>query len=301
MDDPNDAALLTPWKLDYRQIEPGELGTRLKVVANGTISVTDIKMSHSVHQRGTPPPGTLTFGRVRDLDSFKWHGRRLMQPRLLSFGTVDGYESTSSGGFNGRVISLDVDYLDRTAQALGLEVPETIQSAHKFEAAGSVSEFNRLDSFVAMFLDDSTLLSEREMSEALAQEILLVATNGGAHEDKSTAFQRGRALRLALSKMEQFACDPLSIAEICKSVNCSWRTLDRAFKEEFGIGPKGYFIRFRLGRARKELLASDPAVSVINVANRWGFWRMGQFAADYKKMFGELPSTTLKRVSKSNW
>ncbi|WP_159090152.1 helix-turn-helix domain-containing protein [Ruegeria sp. Alg231-54] len=195
---------------------------------------------------------------------------------------------------------MDVDYLDRTAQALGLEVPETIQSACKFEAAGSDVEFNRLDSFIARFLTDSTLLSDREMCEALAKEILLFAINGEAHEDKSTAFQRRRALRLALERMEQFACDPLSIAEICKSVSCSWRTLDRVFKEEFGIGPKAYFVRFRLGRARNELLTSDPAFTVINIANRWGFWHMGQFAADYKKMFGELPSTTLKRVSKSN-
>ncbi len=299
--DPNDAAILTPWQLDYRQIEPGKLRTRLKVVANGTISLTDIKMSHSVHQRGVPPPGTLTFGRVSDFNSFQWHGRRLMQPRLMSFGTSDGYESTSSGGFNGRVISFDVGYLERTAKALGLEIPETVRSALSFEAASSDLEFNRLDSFIAMFLIDSTLLSDREMCEALAQEVLLIATNSEAHEDKSTAVQRRRALRLALSKMEQFLSDPVSIAEICKSANCSWRTLDRVFKEEFGIGPKSYYVRFRLGSARKELLVSDPALSVSDIANRWGFWHLGQFAADYKKFYGELPSTTLKKVSKSSW
>ncbi|MCK5375915.1 MAG: helix-turn-helix domain-containing protein, partial [Acidobacteria bacterium] len=33
---------------------------------------------------------------------------------------------------------------------------------------------------------------------------------------------------------------------------------------------------------------------VTDVANNWGFWHMGQFAADYRKMFGELPSQTLQ-------
>ena len=29
-----------------------------------------------------------------------------------------------------------------------------------------------------------------------------------------------------------------------------------------------------------------------NVAHRWGFWHMGQFARDYRRLFGELPSET---------
>ena len=32
---------------------------------------------------------------------------------------------------------------------------------------------------------------------------------------------------------------------------------------------------------------------ILNIANDWGFWHMGQFAADYKSLFGELPSETL--------
>ena len=28
-------------------------------------------------------------------------------------------------------------------------------------------------------------------------------------------------------------------------------------------------------------------------ANNWGFWHMGQFAKDYRRLFGELPSKTL--------
>ena len=40
--------------------------------------------------------------------------------------------------------------------------------------------------------------------------------------------------------------------------------------------------------------AADPSnEKVANVANRWGFWHLGQFAADYREQFGELPSHTL--------
>ena len=51
-----------------------------------------------------------------------------------------------------------------------------------------------------------------------------------------------------------------------------------------------YLHALRLNRARRELRLADPDVSrVSDVANRWNFWHMGQFAADYRRLFGELP------------
>ena len=38
-----------------------------------------------------------------------------------------------------------------------------------------------------------------------------------------------------------------------------------------------------------------PETSVTDAANRWGFWHMGDFAMNYRRMFDELPSDTLKR------
>jgi len=48
---------------------------------------------------------------------------------------------------------------------------------------------------------------------------------------------------------------------------------------------------------RRDLQRADPSEKIADVANRWGFWHMGQFAADYRRQFGELPSETLKRPS----
>ncbi len=36
---------------------------------------------------------------------------------------------------------------------------------------------------------------------------------------------------------------------------------------------------------------SDPSIKIADVvANPWGFWHLGQFAADFRRQFGELPS-----------
>ena len=38
----------------------------------------------------------------------------------------------------------------------------------------------------------------------------------------------------------------------------------------------------------------DYKRTVSEIARQHGFWHMGQFSADYKKIFTELPSKTLK-------
>ena len=62
-----------------------------------------------------------------------------------------------------------------------------------------------------------------------------------------------------------------------------------------GLSPKAYLKARRLNAVRRELLQDEAAVSTIfDMASSWGFWHMGQFGRDYKDMFGELPSETLK-------
>ncbi len=60
--------------------------------------------------------------------------------------------------------------------------------------------------------------------------------------------------------------------------------------------PKAYIKGHRLFKVHRELRRSAPdKTRVSDVANLWGFWHMGQFASDYRKLFRELPSETLKR------
>jgi AraC family ethanolamine operon transcriptional activator len=115
---------------------------------------------------------------------------------------------------------------------------------------------------------------------------------------ESIPLRNRRLLEKAAEMVDTLSDDPVGLADLCVAAQVPERTLINTFKRELGITPKAYIKGHRLFRVHRELWRADPsATRVSDVANAWGFWHMGQFAADYRKLFGELPSETLKRSS----
>lgn len=55
-----------------------------------------------------------------------------------------------------------------------------------------------------------------------------------------------------------------------------------------------------LNEERRQLEgATVRQITVADVAIQWGFWHMRQFAQDYKRIFGESPSETLRQPAYS--
>ena len=87
----------------------------------------------------------------------------------------------------------------------------------------------------------------------------------------------------------------MTVEGLVRQTGASERTLEYVFQERLGLSPKKYIRTYRLNRARRELTnPTHPGRKISDVANAWGFWHMGQFAGDYKALFGELPSETLR-------
>jgi AraC family ethanolamine operon transcriptional activator len=93
----------------------------------------------------------------------------------------------------------------------------------------------------------------------------------------------------------------ITIKHIYEVAQISERTMQYAVKEYYGVAPKAYLKVRRLNRVRQHHWKADPTTERVNeIAYQHGFWHMGQFAADYKKLFRELPSDTLKNENSFN-
>lgn len=99
-----------------------------------------------------------------------------------------------------------------------------------------------------------------------------------------------------LELLQRYDEQPVRLCELCRQAHVSERTLRSIFNEVFGIGPNRYLHVRRLHRVRAALSIANPNTETVNrIALRFGFSDPGRMAADYHRLFGEYPSTTLMR------
>jgi AraC-like DNA-binding protein len=85
-------------------------------------------------------------------------------------------------------------------------------------------------------------------------------------------------------------------AEICSALGVSAQTLRLSCEEQIGVGPVEYVRRRRMQLAYRALRYGNPDMaSVSAIAGRCGFRTLGRFAANFRALYGELPSAILRR------
>jgi AraC-like DNA-binding protein len=203
-----------------------------------------------------------------------------------------------SADFVGLTVSISEPFLVQASKKLRLSLLDnflrkmTLPVCRRSAAIGQLTAAGR-----SLLYRRGARFGELEQDDFVAG-LISAAADAEKFDDRSNLSVRTRAVRLALDCMKNNLGDNVPISDICASTGVSWRTLDRGFREQFGIGPKAYLNRFRLGRVRAALLRKRSDTGVADAANEWGFWHMGQFAGDYQRMFGELPSATAKANSR---
>lgn len=102
-------------------------------------------------------------------------------------------------------------------------------------------------------------------------------------------------VRQAIELMRANPEFPWSTGDLARTLGVSARALQMAFQRAGEVPPMRYLRWLRLHRARNELLHnSADSVTVTTVAGHWGFLHLGRFGVQYRQLFGETPSQTLR-------
>jgi len=87
-----------------------------------------------------------------------------------------------------------------------------------------------------------------------------------------------------------------TILEMCSAAAVSKRRLMYAFKEVTGVSPRRYLTLAALNHLHFHVLHASPHKNTVgDLAFSHGFYHLGRFARDYRRIYGELPSQTLRR------
>jgi AraC-like DNA-binding protein len=104
-----------------------------------------------------------------------------------------------------------------------------------------------------------------------------------------------RQVKLVEDYIHANADEPLTMQDFVALANVSARSIHHAFRKYRGYSPKSLLMSVRLARARERLLTADVGESVTGIALDCGFAHLGRFSLEYRKRFGESPSSTLRR------
>ncbi|MDJ0517434.1 MAG: AraC family transcriptional regulator [Trichodesmium sp. MO_231.B1] len=108
--------------------------------------------------------------------------------------------------------------------------------------------------------------------------------------------RRAKLIAQAEKKILAHLEKPLTLKQLAENLGCSSRALSFGFKDLFGLSPMRYLKVQRLNAVRQHLKAREPENCTIAIlASEFGFYSPCHFTRDYKTMFGELPSETLRK------
>ena len=164
--------------------------------------------------------------------------------------------------------------------------------------------------FLAETVAEIAGVAERSVSRAamaVVEDQLLQALVDTLHAPGNDQEKLARGLtnrRMYVNRareyIEEHLLEPISISRVAEHVKVTNRTLEFAFQDVLGATPLQYIRSRRLNRVRKQLLEeSRKNWTIARLAYENGFRHLGNFASDYKKLFGELPSQTVEN-RKSN-
>ncbi len=202
-----------------------------------------------------------------------------------------------------RVVQISNAVLDQHAMMLmGRPLSQKLRFAKDMPLSTDVVSCWQYASLLAMELASSAHGDDRSVIENLQTLFILklLESQPSNYSDQL----RPQPCKIApyhVRRVEQFIIDhadqPLILEQLVEASGVSARTLFDGFRRFRGTSPMAFLKSVRLERAREELLAPRPGETVTTIACRWGFYQFGRFAAQYKAMYGELPSETLRKLN----
>ena len=146
------------------------------------------------------------------------------------------------------------------------------------------------------------IIAEHEAARALEQELIhaLVTCLMANDAYRSLATKRRHAeimLRFEDALAAHVDRRP-SVPALCAAIGVPERTLQACCVEFLGMSPSRYLRLRQLNMVRAALRRADSATtSVAEIARHYQFSDLGRFAADYRAIFGEMPSATLRHTA----
>lgn len=280
------------WNLEYVRLNAAPSGGTVRIARVGPMRVLRQDTEGALHVLGGAGADGVVFGLpVGELTGARW--------RLAELGGDDLFTTPSASDF---------DLLTRgRASFYGFLVPRRELAELSgdldrwFPHEGAWRSHLRLEAHRAKDLRELfECILEGPVEEDRARELgtllmqsILTATDHAGEPRRPDSGSRADQADLARRYIEDHLAESLKVEDIAGAAGVGVRTLQRCFREIFGLTPLSYIKARRLDRVRRGLRAPSRETQVSAVAMSHGLTHMGRFSQEYRQMYGELPRETL--------
>ena len=259
----------------------------------------------SVRVRGVMASDGIVLGTLMSADgpTFEW-GKEVRTGDVGYYLGGHECDSIHNGSLNYILLTLPFETLAHAASDRELNFPPDFWNNPGFSMtqARRSRELHLFLRTACAALEDHEIHSSNAVRSAVLDECIdrflgafSVLEEGNA-DSIDLSPNHYRAVRTAEDYLRSNSEDAVRLSNLSDETGFSRASLNRAFMHVFDVSPITYLRRWRLSQVRRCLSEeAEIGTSVTRAALRFGFWELGRFSSQYKDLFGELPSMTLKR------
>jgi AraC family transcriptional regulator, ethanolamine operon transcriptional activator len=280
-------------------LHPGRYAGALSTVGLGDVTLQVVR-SMPVLVLGAPADGSGGLIQVLEgSERARWNGRPIEANEIAVCGDGWQHEAIYPDEFACAILSFSTAGADGALTLPG--DPRPLRGGPHATVHAALAAIARAVEQAGA--DTSSALRDTEARRSLRATVLdaarglLVPADAAAGPRAPDDRTRRRIVHEADAYLRADPARPVYTDELCAALGVSPTGLHLAFTAAFGISPHRYLKMRRMGMVRAALLSrSGPWRSVKAAALSHGFWHLGQFAHDYRALYGEAPSETLARA-----
>jgi|TARA_R110000787_G_scaffold24509_6_gene69499 AraC family transcriptional regulator, ethanolamine operon transcriptional activator len=298
---------LQNWPQEYAQLSSGKFEGFLEDIQLDSVRVFRERMKQSVVQNTHTPTGKISLMIPHNMDASDTsdQARQIMADGVTLLPYESDFAFVGPAELDYSVIAVDQQ---RLSQLLS---PETYSRLIGFNKSHGVktdsATLTRLRHHLAALLQQLTSIPEdpalsesqiQQQLKAIEDKIILMvlviydAKETGISHPKRLGNQHNSIVQRCHDYVTSSEGSCASVVDICESLHIPHRTLNYSFHKATGTSPMQYLRAVKLNAARRELL--QTAFSITDIAANYGFFHMGYFSQEYRRLFGETPSMTRK-------
>ena len=303
-----DLQLATGRNREFRPVQMGsrDVSGRLIISEFGGLTLTHGKFSCDIHVSGTYSNEKLSIGVLLKANEVRCFGKDARAGDMVVVGKARENDGRYRSALEYAIINVDKSDVLSSAEAHGYTIcPGWLDGSdlYKLEDWNALRLVHKTETLLEKLPNESIQAIGAEAEHSLAEEIVRLfasGLSGVATNERIQEEPHGCLPKLVQRAEDWLEAEPHRvprIQDLSQHLNVSARQLYRSFHAEVGMSPAKYLRRYCMTRARFELLAADPKeTTVTRVALSWGFWELGRFSVEFRKLFGESPSQTLAKV-----